>query len=102
MKSLYLSFAACFFALCAMAQAPQKINYQAVARDAQGNVLASQFISVRLSVRSGSLTGNISYQETDTATTNKFGLFTVALGGSTVTQGTFTGIAWAAAASFWK
>lgn len=37
----------------AIAQAPQAINYQAIARDASGNPYVSRPISVRLSVNTG-------------------------------------------------
>src|ERR1035437_7699307 len=77
-------------------QTPQALNYQAVARNASGAPLPNQHISVRLSVHDVSLSGAIVYQETDTMTTNQFGLFTTLIGNGTVTVGTFVGIPWAA------
>lgn len=62
------------------AQAPPFINYQAVARNAQGNVLANQTVTVRLTIYSGTPTGAISHLETDTVTTNQFGLFALEIG----------------------
>ncbi|MFN8286745.1 MAG: tail fiber domain-containing protein [Chitinophagales bacterium] len=76
------------------AQAPNGINYQAVARNAAGSVIQNQNVSVRLSIHDGSSGGTIVYQETHSATTNQFGLFTVVIGGGTVQQGTFAGINW--------
>src|SRR5579863_4039692 len=79
-----------------IAQAPQLINYQAVARSANGNVLPNQFIKVELSIRDSSPTAIIVYQETDTTTTNQFGLFTVAIGAGQVQVGTnLTAVNWA-------
>src|SRR6187401_1451158 len=51
------------------------IPYQAVARDASGNLLANQTISLRFSLITGSPSGSLYYQETQTATTNSLGLF---------------------------
>ena len=46
------------------AQAPQGLNYQAVAYDAGGLPVANQNISVRLSILDGSATGTLVYLET--------------------------------------
>ncbi len=88
------------YGLLANAQAPQLVNYQAVARNANGEVLQNQFISIRLTVHDASGTGAVDYEETDTATTNIFGLFSVRLGGGAPVQGTFAGIAWGNAAKY--
>ena len=83
-----------------IAQAPQGINYQAVARNSTGTVLQSQNVSLRLSIHDGSSVGSIVYQETQTAATNQFGLFTVVIGAGTVTQGSFAGINWSTGNKF--
>jgi hypothetical protein len=95
MKGILLTGIA-FFALILslQAQVPQAFNYQAVARDASGNILSNQAISIRLSLRQGSSTGTIIYQETHAATTNQFGLFTLAIGQGTVTTGSFSSVSW--------
>jgi len=76
-------------------QIPQAMNYQAVAHNSLGAVLQNQHVSTRFSIHDGSINAAIVYQETDTATTNEFGLFTTSIGTGTVTAGTFTGINWA-------
>ena len=76
------------------AQAPQKINYQAVARNASGTVLQNQAIAARFTIHDGSSSGQILYQETENVVTNQFGLFTTAIGGGTVVQGNFAAINW--------
>ena len=43
---------------------PQGINYQAVARDAAGDVLMNQALTIQFSVISDLATGNVSWQET--------------------------------------
>ena len=43
---------------------PQKINYQAVAHDNNGEVLANASVSVTVGILSGSTTGTLVYEET--------------------------------------
>ena len=65
------------------AQAPGKVNYQAVARDAGGNIIANQNVGLRISVLQGATTGTAVFVETHTPTTNNFGLFNIQIGGGT-------------------
>ncbi|CAN5468025.1 hypothetical protein BH11BAC1_BH11BAC1_30220 [soil metagenome] len=76
------------------AQAPQALNYQAVARDGSGNILASQAATVRYTIHDVSAAGATIYQETQSITTNQFGLFTANIGNGTVISGTFSTIDW--------
>lgn len=76
------------------AQAPQKINYQAVARDAGGNPLANQNVKVRLSIHDLTSSGLVVFAESHTTTTNQFGIFNVAIGGGTIISGSFLGVNW--------
>ncbi|MBN2073867.1 MAG: hypothetical protein JW770_07995, partial [Actinobacteria bacterium] len=59
---------------------PQGINYQAVARDFTGEELANRNISVRISIISGSVDGQVEWIENHSVTTNRFGLFTIVIG----------------------
>jgi len=72
----------CFLTSTLFAQAPQSFNYQAVARS-NGEVLKNTTLNVRLSILQGSETGTAVWTETQTVTTNEFGLFTVEAGNST-------------------
>ncbi len=78
------------------AQAPNQINYQGVARNASGNPLPNQNISVRLKVHDVSSTGTVVYSETRNLTTNASGLFTIVIGssGATNVTGTISVINW--------
>ncbi len=79
------------------AQAPEKINYQAVARDISGNPLINQTLNVTYQIRQSSPTGTSVYTETHTGiSTNQFGLFTAEIGGGIPSVGTFAGINWGA------
>ncbi len=95
-----LFIAAMLFAAALSAQAPQAINYQGIARDLAGTAITNQAIGVRLSVRSGSITGTVVYQETFAVSTNQFGLYALQVGRGTVVSGTFSSIAWGTAAHF--
>jgi BclB C-terminal domain-containing protein len=92
----------CVMALTALAQAPQKINYQAVVRNAAGVPVTNQNVSLRFSVLDGSSSGTTVYSETQSATTNTFGLANVQIGGGTPVSGTFAAINWGAASKFLK
>ena len=86
--------------LAVLAQAPQLINYQGVARDNGGNILANQNIGLQLSVLSSSISGPVAYSETQTTTTNAFGLFNIKLGSGTVVSGSFAAIDWGTASHY--
>ena len=86
--------------LALQAQSPEAINYQAVARDGSGQVMANENITVRFTLKQGGATGTIVYQETHTLSTNSFGLFTAAIGLGTPATGTFGNINWGNASHF--
>lgn len=77
-----------------LAQAPQALNYQAVARTSSGQIIPSQNIGVRFSVLEGTATGTLIFQETHNTATNSFGLFTLGIGKGTASTGTFAAIPW--------
>lgn len=93
MKQLHLLF---FFILLMisqmlMAQVPQGIAYQAVARDGM-NLLVNSSMEVRFTIESSSV---IVYQETHSIVTNDYGLFTATIGQGTTMMGAFSSINWA-------
>ena len=103
MKKLYFLIISMIITVSVIhAQTPQGINYQGMARDNSGNVLANQTVSLRFSVLSGSINGSAVYVETQTTTTDGFGLFLLMIGQGTVVSGTFTGINWGSNSYFLK
>ncbi len=71
------------FFLPAFSQAPQKLNYQAIVRDALGNpIVGGTNITVRFNIHDGSPTGTVVFNEVNTAVTNQFGLITQIIGGT--------------------
>ena len=90
----------CVQCLMVRAQAPQAISYQGVGRDAGGNIIASQNISLRFSIHDVTATGTVVYSETHAATTTSLGLFSLNIGQGTIVTGTFPGIDWGNGAKF--
>lgn len=83
-----------------LAQAPQAIPYQAVARDNAGNPIASQAVSLRFTIHDATAGGTIVYRETQSKTTSALGLFTANIGEGTVVSGAFATINWGAGSKF--
>ena len=83
-------------------QAPQKINFQSILRNTNGEVVANKAVSLRISILSGSLTGNTVYSETHGKTTDASGLISLQIGNGTVINGPFSAILWGNAAYFIK
>ena len=79
-----------------LAQAPQKMSYQAVIRNSNDSLLVSTPVGMRISLVQGSPSGTVVFSETQTATTNANGLVSLQIGMGTAVSGTFTGINWAA------
>ena len=102
MKKIIITLSAFFITLLIQAQAPQLLNYQAVARNNSSQPLTNQSIGLRFSILQSSVAGTTLYQETQTTTTNAAGLFTVSIGGGSVTIGTMTGIDWKSGTKFLK
>lgn len=82
-----------FLSLGALAQAPEKINYQAVARDLNGAPLVGTSVNLQFDIIQSSA---VIYSETQSLSTNQFGLFTAEIGSGAVVSGTFPTIAWGA------
>jgi uncharacterized protein (TIGR02145 family) len=74
---------------------PQKINYQALALGSNGKPLKNTAVSLRLSILDSAANGTVLYTETQPATTDAGGQFSVYLGTGTPTAGTFASLPWA-------
>jgi hypothetical protein len=62
------------------AQVPQAVNFQAIARDATGNVMVNTPIQIQLSILDNSSTGPVIYKELRALTTNAYGSFSFQIG----------------------
>ena len=95
MKKLYSIVIGLFLTVSAIAQAPQKMSYQAVIRKSNNALVASLPVGMKISILKGSSTGTPVYVETQTATTNANGLVSLEIGTGTAITGTFATINWA-------
>ena len=99
-KVIFFLFTFHFSLITLLSQTPQAFNYQAVARDNNGNVLTNQKVSFRISLLQGSTTGSEIYCETHIDSTNQFGLVNLKIGNGTVLTGDFSTIDWSTGGYF--
>jgi len=95
MKRIFTIVASLLITASVWAQAPQKMSYQAVVRNATNNLVTSQAVGMQISVLQGGASGTPVYVETQTPTTNANGLVSLEIGMGTVLSGDFTTIDWA-------
>ena len=99
-----LLFSLLFLSILLKTHAQTGLNFQGVARTSNNVILASQPISLRLSILQGSASGTVEYSETRKVTTNAQGLFAVVIGDADVitTIGNFNSINWKNVPKFLK
>jgi hypothetical protein len=97
MKSIKALFVfGCLFLLGSIplfAQVPQAFSYQAVARDASGEIKANADIRVQVRILQGSEDGTVLYTETHSVRTSEIGSFSLEIGRGTSSE-SFSGINW--------
>lgn len=95
-QHLALALMACSFHTM-QAQAPQRMSYQAVMRNAANELLAGTPVGMRVSLLQGSENGPPAYIETHgDIGTNANGLVTIEVGGGTPVLGAFSNVDWTA------
>ncbi|MBS1538987.1 MAG: tail fiber domain-containing protein [Bacteroidetes bacterium] len=102
MKKIFILFAGILLSVNVFAQAPNKMSYQAVVRNASNALVAGKAVGIRISILQTSSTGSSIYSETHNPTTNANGLASIEIGGGTVTNGTFAAIDWSKGPFFIK
>lgn len=85
-----------------LAQVPEAFNYQGVLRNAEGELIKEQNVSIRIAILEGSLTGSEVYSEIHDVTTNKFGVFTLQVGDGQIEWGSFSTVNWSSGQVFMK
>jgi hypothetical protein len=97
MKSIKVLFVfGCLFLLGStslFAQVPQAFSYQAVARDANGEIKANADIQVQVRILQGSENGSVLYTETHSVQTSEIGSFSLEIGRGTSSD-SFSEIDW--------
>jgi hypothetical protein len=99
MKKIFGLFFLFFLGIHSFSQAPDVLNYQAVVRDASGQLLKDQDLSVRISILQGSVDGSVVYSETFSTTSNAYGLIRLRIGEGATTDD-FSAIDWSAGPYF--
>jgi hypothetical protein len=95
MKRIFTIAAALLMTASVWAQAPEKMSYQAVVRDAGNALVTSQAVGMQISILKGGDEGTPVYVETQTPSTNANGLVSLEIGTGTLVSGDFTTIDWA-------
>ncbi len=93
-KGVFL-IAVCFSMHTILAQAPQKMSYQAVIRNAANTLVANSLVKIKVSILQSTPTGTVVYSETHTVWTNVNGLVTLEIGTEVPQIGDFPTINWA-------
>ena len=100
MKTLFLLLVNLLFATGTVLQAqdkmPQAVSYQAVARDAQGKVVAQKPIGIQVEILKGSTIGTVVFSETHSLTSSKTGTVNLLIGQGIRKIGTFSSVDWGA------
>jgi hypothetical protein len=102
MKKIAVSIIMLLLVTASFAQAPQKMSYQTVIRDASNTLVSATSVGIRITIMQGSSTGTTVYSETHTATTNTNGLASLEIGTGVIISGTFAGINWGTGPYFIK
>ena len=90
MKKIFTSITTLFIGLIIYSQSPQKINYQAVVRDGNGNILPNTSVPIVIDVLNGVNTCSV---YSGSQTTNSYGLINIELDLSACTIDWSTGTA---------
>ena len=102
MKKISLLIGTLLLAGISLAQAPQKMSYQAVIRNSSNNLVESSPIGMRISILQGSATGTPVYVETQSTSTNANGLVSLKIGTGAVVSGALSTIDWSLGSYFIK
>lgn len=90
------------FPLFAFSQSPQKINFQSILRNTNGEVVANKNVKLKISIQTGSMMDSIVYSETHLKTTDASGLMSLKIGSGNIVMGRFDSIKWGKAPHFIK
>jgi hypothetical protein len=101
MKRLYTIIVAVLLSATSFAQVPEKMSYQAVVRDAAGELVSDQSVGMRISILQNTTTGTAVYVEIHTPTSNENGLVSIEIGTGS-TSDDFSTIDWSVGPYFIK
>lgn len=102
MKYLYTLLAILFLNPQGFCQAPQKLSYQAIIRDAGNNLISNGNVGLQIQIVQGSIFGPSVYVESHQGITNGNGLLTLEIGDGFVVLGDFSQIDWSSGPYYLK
>lgn len=91
-----------FMGLSLFAQAPEKMSYQAVIRQSNGELVVNKNVGIKISILKGTSAGTSVYTETHLPATNANGLVSLAIGTGSSQTGSFSAIDWESGPYFIK
>ncbi|MBI9055430.1 MAG: hypothetical protein JEY96_16525 [Bacteroidales bacterium] len=101
-KLLNLILFVLFTSFSIYSQVPEKLNYQAVVRSANGELIVTQSVDIQISIIDSIAGGDILYREIQTKTTNDFGVVNIVIGDGVSDMGDFSLIEWGVNSKFLK
>jgi uncharacterized protein (TIGR02145 family) len=102
MKRIIILLVVILSGVAGFSQVPEKMSYQAVIRDNNGNLVTNKSIGIKISILKGSASGTAVYTETNNQSTNENGLLSLEIGGGVAVTGNFSAINWADGTYFIK
>ncbi len=103
-RFIVITSAGLFIGSSILGQSPEKMSYQAVVRNSDGQLITNHEVGMKVSILQGSATGTLVYQEiyNPNPQTNINGLVSIEVGGGIPMTGSFTNIDWSAGPYFLK
>ena len=96
----FLLFVLCVLIVTVRGQVPKQMNYQAVIRNTNGTPVTNQNISLKFTFYANASNGTVEYSESQSITTNSFGLVNLQIGTGTNLTGSWDAIDWQGAVQF--
>ncbi|MDY6800096.1 MAG: hypothetical protein SVU94_02610 [Bacteroidota bacterium] len=75
-------------------QVPNAFKYQAVIRNADGEIISGQEVSIKISIHNENPTGDVAYSEEHSVITNDIGMVSLNIGEGSFISGNFQSIPW--------
>ena len=101
-KNYLILLLAILFSGITVAQEPQKkfINYQGVARNGAGQLMANENMTLGIALKMGSASGAAAYAENHSVTTDANGVFSIKIGNGEAVSGAYGNMPWGSEATF--
>lgn len=94
MKKILILTCTVLFSNVVLGQAPRSFKYQAVARDAAGQIMANHQVNMQISILQDDASGSAVYVEQHAVTANQFGLLDLTIGKGSIVMGDLASVEW--------